>query len=384
MGCALALPVIASVVAAASADAELGLRAEGRTITLAPSGAPADTRGALLAIPRAALRLDAAALRLQASYAPRFWTSDVADRPSPLVTHEGELRLETRHDRPWRAEAAASAARGRTDPLADPLAALTQTGVTEATALDPVPFEALRGGLGGSLAFDLRTTLAGSGSAWRTGGIDAADRIRLPLQRGAGAEVSLAHLVSVRDTLRLRANASGTRTAAVGGDVDAASASASAGWRRRLTERLDGWLEAGAALWWEDRGDEPIRRGALPVGEAGLSYRRGDVGAELAAQVAPYTDRLTGELDPMVRGRTTLRWQRTPRLTLASTASGGTLLDGDTALATWDARARYAMRERLAFEVAVVGRWQREQRNDLPSFMEGGVVVALAWESGAL
>lgn len=384
VGCALALPIVASLVVAASADAELGLRAEGRTSTLAPSGAAAETRGALLAIPRAALRLDAAALRLQASYAPRIWTSDVADHPSPLVTHEGELRLETRHDRPWRAELSASAARGRTDPLGDPVAALQAAGASEATALEPVPFEALRAGTGGSLAFDVRTTLAGSASAWRSGGIDAADQLRLPTQRGAMAELSLARLVSVRDTLRLRARAFATRTAMIAADVDAASTSASAGWRRRLTERLDGWVDGGAALSWEDPADGPVRRGALPVGEAGLAYERGRASAELAAEVAPYTGRLTGELDPMLRGRAGFRWRTSPRLSFASTASGGAIPGGDTALAALDARARYALRERLGLEVGLVGRWQRERRSDLPSFGEGGAVVALAWESGAL
>jgi hypothetical protein len=384
VGVALALPLVASLAALAGVDAEVGLRAEGRTSTLAPAGLATETRGAILAVPRASLRIAVAPLRIDARYEARIWTSDVERHPSPLATHSAELRLGTRRDLPWRAEVSASAARGRTDPLADPILALASTGLLQATALDPVPFEALRTTASGSIAFGPRTTLAGGATAWHSGASDRADRLTLPVQRGATAELSLARLASLRDTLRLRARGSATTTAGVAADVDAASGWASAGWRRRMTPMLDGWLDAGAALWWEDRPAEPARRGVLPVGEAGAAYERGPATLELAAQAEPYTDRLTGVLDPMMRARAALRWRVSPRTSLASTASAGALPDGDTALASFDARVRYGWRETLAVEVGLVGRWQRERRTAVPTFAEGGVVVALAWESGPL
>lgn len=383
LGCALALPLLASLAAAADAGLQLDLLAESRTSTVQPEGLSLRSRQALVARPRAALRLDAGPLRLGAAYAATIWTSDVEASPEPLVTQEALVRLENRPARTWRARATAAAARGQTDPFADPVQALPPADLSQSPALASVRFEALSAGLDGTLPVGRRTTIAGEAGAWRSGGAEAADRAALPLQDSAALQLGVTRLLSERNRLRLAASASGSRTETASGDDLSAWATATATWRGRLTRRLDGWAGAGAGVAYEDEpGTDPERR-ASPVGELGLAWEHPRGAAELSGRAVPFTDRFTGDVALMFQATGALRWRASPRVSFAATASGGALRNGNSALAALDARWTWAARERVALEAGLVGRWQRERASTAPSFAELGVVLALRWESPA-
>lgn len=375
--------LVTSLATLANVAAEVGVRAESRTSTLAPSGIAPDTRSGWLAAGRAGLTIDAWELRFAGSYAPRFWTSDVAARPSPVATHELDARIETRHRAPWTADAEAGVVRGWTDPLADPWQAIQARGAQAATS-DSIPFEAVRAGAGTSVPFDLRTTLAGRTAAWRSGGADADARAALPTQRGLALDLSLTHRVDPRDTLRIQALATGTTSALAAGSARTGWMTASARWRRRLSPWVEGWAGGGAALSFEDVPLAPLRRSGFPVGEAGLGHELPRTSLVLEARIEPYVDRFTAEVGPMALAAGSVRFRWSPRLTLSASASGGARLGGETALATAETAARFALRERLAIELGLLGRWQHERRPELPSFTQGAVLVAIVGDTGPL
>lgn len=382
MSSALALPLLASLATAVGLDAGIDLRAESRTSTVAPEESATFTREALLARPRGDVVLDAVPLRATASYAATIWTSDVEERPSPLVTHDAQLRLETYHASPWRAGATVSAARGWTDPLADPVQALLQQGPSQSPALAPIEFEAVRGVVDGTFPLDLRTAVGAEASASRSGAVKLVDRTAYPVQEGAAAQLSVVHLLTPRNTLRLAATVNATRTDLASGRDVSGWATGTARWRVRMTRTADAWAGAGVVLARRDLPGAETERWTRPIGEIGLAYAAGRGEAELSAQTVPFTDRFSGDVVLMLQGAGALRWRETPRLSFAVTGSGGATESGDTALAGLDARATYALAPRLAVEAAIVGRWQHERAPGAPSFAEIGVAFAVAWQSG--
>jgi hypothetical protein len=387
---ALAAPLVASLALLANVDAEVGLRAESRTNTLAPTGLPADTRNGWLVAARSRLALEVAALRLSVSYAPRIWTSDVARRPSPVASQEATARLETYHSAPWTADAEVSATRGRTDPLADPWQSLQAAQTPQAITLSAIPFEGLRAGAGAAVPFDVRTTASARGTWWKSGGADAEARVLLPTQEGVAADLSVRHLVSVLDTLEARASGTGSTTALATGDGRSGWASLAASWRRRLTPTLDGWVGAGATSSIQDAPATPVRRSTFPVGELGVAHRGPRTSLEVRAGVEPYADRFTAEVGPLVIASCSARFQRSATLSFSARATAGARTGGDTRLATAELTGRLLLRERVALELGLVGRWQHERVPDpapavsAPSFKQGAAIVSLAWDSGSL
>lgn len=389
MSLALAPSIVASLAALASAEVDLGIRAESRASTLAPRGLPAETRAGLAAAARAGLTVDVWRLRLATVYAPRMWTSDVEAEPSPIATHEIEARIASRHGPLWSADASASAVRGRTDPFADPWRSVEGPGTPSHTpALQPIPFEAVRGAVGGTFPLGLRTTLAGRAGGWQSGGADAEARELLPVQRGLGLDLSLTFLLGPRDTLRFQTSSAVTTTASTRRDVrddsEGGWSTAAGRWRRRLSRLVDGWAGAGAALSFEDAPDVPAEHTVFPVGEVGLAYAIPRATVEVEGRVAPFTDRITGDVGPVGLASCAVRFRWAPRLSMAASASAGARPGGDTVLAVLDARVHFTPRDRLGLELGLVGRWQRERVGTAPSFAEGGVIVAVSWDSGPL
>jgi hypothetical protein len=386
VGCALAPHLVAAVVALANMDVEFGLRAEGRTSTMAPAsqslGSP-ESRAALSAIPRAGVLLDGSDLRLTAAYAPRFWSSDVGVRQSPLVNHSVDAGVETRHDRPWRAAATGSAVRGWTDPLADPWHGLGTRAVSQVTSEQSLAFEALDTLAGGSVSLDPRTTVAAKGTWHTSRAANASARALLPPQQTLSLDGSVERLVTERDTLCVAATGTRSTTEMTGGQADSAWASASLTWRRRLTPQLDGWAGGGAALAYDVAPGLSAARSVLPVGEAGIARAGPGVRLELdlVARVTSLVDRLAGDVNPFLDASGGLRWRAAPRWALLGSLSGGTRTDGESAFGALDVRVAWTLRERTALEFGVIGRWQHERRPELPSFVEGGAVVAIAYDT---
>ncbi len=384
---ALALPLLTALVSAASADLDLSVRAEGRSSTLAPSGAPRVTRGSALVLPHLGAQVDTERLRLTAAYAPRFWTSDVGASPSPLVDHTLEAGLETRGDGSWRAGANGSATRGRTDPLAD-LLAVSASGAPGApgqlATTTPLAYETVRAGGRGEVRLGPRTTIGAGGSWSASRGADAAAIALLPTQRVLGANASVGYLLSELDTLRLGADATRSVTAVAGGDVTSEFSTASATWRRRLSPTTDGWGGAGASLTSQQSPGAPAEIHVLPFGQLGFA-RAGDesrVGLDATVRLVPTVDRYTGAVRSSLEAAGGVRWPLARAVALSAAATAGARTDGETRLGTWDARVVWSVRDRLSLELGVVGRWQRERRPELPSFVEAGAVAAVTYGIG--
>ncbi len=382
LACALALPLVASLATAATADLRVQLVAESRTSAVAPEGFAPYTREALRARPGADLVVDAVPVRISGRYAATIWTSDVEAMPEPLVTQDARLGLETRHASPWRAGVQTAAARGWTDPLADPVQALADQGPSQ-SPLAPIEFEAVRAGADGSFPLDHRTTLGVDASAWRSGAVHLADRGRYPIQDRALAQLAVDHLLSPRGTLRVAADASAARTELSAGTDASGWITGTGRWRVRMTPLLDAWAGAGVLLSAHDAPGAPQRRRARAVGELGLAYGTATFGGEISARTIPFTDRFTGDVIAMFQGAGLLRWHESPRLQFGISAFGGVTESGDTALGVLDARATHALGARTSLSAGIVGRWQRERGPNAPSFSEIGLVVALTWESAA-
>jgi hypothetical protein len=377
---ALALPLVASLAALATADVQVDLRAEARTTVLEAPGSAPLTREGLLARPGAAIAIDVTPLRLTCGYAATVWTSDVAATPSPLVTQDARLRLETFHSRPWRAAVEASAARGWTDPLADPVQALAQRGLSQSPSVEPTEFEAARAGASGSYAFDTRTAVDVEAVAARSQAANAEDLGILPRQDTFAGQLSVGRLLSARTALRLGVGAAQSRTELPAGLDDARWLAASARFQVRVSRPLSAWAGAGAMVTRHESPDRSERT-AHPIGEVGVAYARASAEADASAQAVPFTDRFNGDVSVMYQGTAALSWSESARLSFSVSGSAGALPSGDTALAALDVHGRYALGERLAAVAGIVGRWQRERRDDAASYAEIGLVVAMTWQT---
>ena len=382
VGCALALPLLTSLVASASAQADLDLRAEARSTTVSVTGAPSITAGSALVQPRLAGHLDGETLRAALSYQPRFWTSDVTgSSPSPLFDQTVAAGLQARREGIWRAAATATGQRGKTDPLADLVAIAATPAAGQLASTAPLGYEALHVLGEGELVLDPRTTVAVSGTWAISQGTDAAARALVPQQRAEGGTLSASRLLTERDTLRVATDASRSVIAAPGGDFTATFGTALASWRRRLSPTLDGWAGAGGSLTSQGGAGAPTAVTIDPVAQLGVARAPDDRGIalEASARLGPEVDRFTGEVRPTLEGSAGLRWPLAGRIALAATVSGGARTDGETVLGSWDGRAIWTLRDRLALELGLVGRWQRDRRPGIPSFVEVGAIVGFTY-----
>jgi hypothetical protein len=389
MAWALSVPLVASLAQMAALDAELGIRAEGRSTTLRATGLPELSRGSYSAVPRATLRAEGVGLLLTTAYAPRLWTSDVSERSSPFVNHAFDARLETHHDRPWRANATVTAVRATTDPLAEPWQAVVAAGQPQVATTDPLEYEELRTGAGAEVPLGPRTTVA-AGAGWQVSRARAStDPALLPPQRGVSLDGSLTRLATERDTLRLLVRGMYTLTELARLDAATApreetrsvSTTASASWRRRVALHVDAWIGGGATYATFEQEQEPRTSDLLPTAEVGIARAGEDLPlrADLTARVTTFVDRFGGRVNPIAEVLCGLGWRPVQRLSLASSASAGAQPNGDTKLARADARAAWTPRDRLAFELGVAGRLQRDRRPELPSFDEAASFAGVAW-----
>lgn len=382
----MAVPAVLCLIGAlglsAGVNAELGIRAEGRATALARADERLHPRAGATSAPSATLVADAWQLRLTTAYTPRIASTDLAADPLPLIDHQLSLRLETRHARPWRANAAASAFRGATDPLSDPLRTAPTTPGQFAAAR-PVSYEWLSARAGAELSLDARTVLAGGGSWLVTRAASPGDRGLLPTTRDATLVASLSRGLTPLDTLVLSARYTQAQT--VRTDSEGATLAGAAGsWRRRVSARLEAWAGAGATLVRESPGAGAF--GVIPTAEGG--FARAAEGLRLtlqgAARLAPAVDALSGDVVAVAETSWLVTWRASQRLSLRGSASGGTWLTGRVAFGGFDGRAVWSVRERLTLEAGLVARTQLDLRPEYPSFTESAVVAAVAWRTGPL
>jgi hypothetical protein len=381
MGCAVAAAAVLSLVAAATADLELGIRGEGRSSVLAASGLRSEPRATVSTSPTATVLLDGSALRLKGGYAAQIWTSDVGAMRSPGVTHNVEARLATRADEPWLGEATVSATRGKTEPLTDAARVAAGKAGAQVATTEPLTTEALQ--TVGRVEWKLgSTTLAGAAGWHVSRGVDDAAQRILPLQQGVGVDAAVTRAVTERDALSLKLGGTQTFTDTAGGTISSTSSTATGTWRRRLSEEADGWLGAGATLAREDSPSGTVE--VVPAAEAGFVRFGEALAVEVSARLSTFVDRFTGEVSPMAYGACTLRWAAREHLSLGGSASGGARTDGETGFAALDLHATWAVGQRTRMETGVLGRWQLERRPENPSFFEGGVFLAVSYGTGSL
>jgi hypothetical protein len=381
---ALAPVLVASLAQLAALDADVGLRVDGFSSTIDAPRTPTVSRTAFSAIPVASAILYAGGLRLTGTYAPRIWTSDVEARPSPTVDQTVEARAATYHDRPWRAEANASATRGRTDPLADPSRVPGLTGDGQVPIYRALSYEELRAGLLADVRLGERTIIGGRVYGQSSRGV-AGSAALVPAQRGAWLETWALRLLTEHDSLRVSLFASGALTARPAApDAQSGSATAMATWRRRLAPALEGWLGAGASWLYSEPLSAGSRTEVQPAAEAGFSRAGEATTAEASARATTYIDRTTGAVSPSLDARFTLSWRTSERLTVSSTAAGGARTNSETRTAWADARLAWTVRPSLSLETGVVVRGQHDNAPGQASFREVAVFASVVYRRESL
>jgi len=373
-----ALAAVLTLVATATAEVELSLRGEGRSIIVGapPASAPgpsAESRTSVMSAsltPRVAFAADGAPGRLVASYSAFLWTQDVGAASGLLVNHGVDARAELGREGPWRAVADVSGTLGMSEPLSAPPGS---AGVSQYASAGPLHYQALGASARGELQRD-RTTTGLTLSGAESSGMGPAARGVMPLQRTAGAAASTRWAATEVDTLVLSLDASRTWTEAGLGAVVTSYAGTHATWRRGLSPSTEGWVGAGASVSSSSGGGSLSMEPSAEVGflQAGASTQQRTV-----ARLTVYVDRFTGTLSPMAQASWSLRWTAADRWGVAGTTSvAGT--DTGTVLAALDLRTTWAVRDRLAFETGALARWQRDPRPEIPSFFEVGVFLAVS------
>ena len=378
MAAAGALAAVLALVATATADVELSVRGEGRSIVVGapPASAPgasAESRTSVMSAsltPRISLAADGAPGRVVASYSAYLWTQDVGAASGLLVNHGVDARAELGREGPWRAVATASGTLGMSEPLSAPPGA---AGVSQYASAGPLHYQALGASARGELQRD-RTTTGLTLSGAESSGMGPAARSVMPLQRTASAEASTRWLATEVDALALSLGAARTWTESGPGAVVTSYASTLATWHRGLSPTTGGWVGAGASVSSSSGGGSLSLQPSAEVGfrQAGVRTQQ-----QTVARLTVYVDRFTGTLSPMAQASWSILWTAADRWGVSGTTSvAGT--DTGTVLAALDLRTTWAVRDRLALETGAVARWQRDPRPDVPSFFEVGVFLAVS------
>jgi hypothetical protein len=377
VGAVLALPA-ALWLSLRAVELDPGVRAEGRSTTLAVPGSTAQRLSSGSLTPGAAVRVDEGTVRADATYALRLWSSEAQTGTGALQT--ASARLELRPDSTERLELLASGLQGRIDPLTDSFHAVQPGAPYLIAPAASLPYQWLHGALRGELASSERTTL-GAGAAW-SGSRGMTDEARLALspQRVVSADAFVAHRVSELDLLRTGATAARTSTDLASGTVSSASASVSASWHRRLAPLAEGWLELGGGAIEAVQGGATRAPRAYPVAELGSALGAPHrLRAELSARWTTFVDPLTGEVVPMAEARGAVEWTAAERVTLTASTTARRSSDGASELAFADLWLRWALERRLSLEAGLAGRSQRDVRQAVPSFSEGAVMGAVVY-----
>jgi hypothetical protein len=363
-------------------ELEAGVRAEARSASIAPVGAPAQTSTSGSITPGAALTAEVGALRADAAYTLRIWSGDVVRSPAGRTLQSGNARFEWRPPSPWGGELTARGLSGRPDPLADPFHPVQAGGPYVVTPAASLPFEWISAGGRGAFETDERTTLEAGAAFSASRGIGAEAESLLPPQHLAWGEVSVAHRASERDTLRLAV----TETTAF--TLDAAawrrsseSWAASARWRRRLAPSVDGHAEAGVWTGEDVAASGGSTRQTLPVGELGLSFAATPSGLswETALRSTTFVEPTTGALVPITEARASLRTLLAERVSVTASGAARRSTDGKYRLGFAELWVRWSLPARVSLEAGLVGRSQSSSRPGIASFSEGAVIGAVAY-----
>lgn len=385
------VPVLAlalSLLSGASLEGELSARVEARSSSIQQSGSAArENRDSGSATPRAQLVVESIPARLTLGYSPRFWTSDFAARPKPLVNQTADARVDLQPDSGWRATLSVSGLRGVTDPLAgwqQTMAVAPESVEVQTTR--PIRYEELRALASAEASLSERTGLSLAGGWNLSRAPDPEGRAVLPPQRTASLEAAVGHRLTDLDTLRLSLRGTEAATDLPGADVRVSTMTAQVTWRRLMTPTVEGRFAGGVSLAYAGSALPPDSGDLLWTGEAGVRRAGGETGAEfdIAARLTTFAQRLTGEIDSMASLTGTMGWRVGQSLAFSGTAAAGSSTDGETFVGRVDLRLIYAIDHRIALEFGLNGTSQRERRPERPSFREGSAFLAMAWTTEGL
>lgn len=400
MGAAAALALLGLALGApGDVRLETGIRLDGHGRWFSPREGPADRRLEASLVPHATLRLAGPDLRFSATYAPRLRAPDLS-RPSDLAfLHAAEASATVRPEGAWRLTAAAQGERGSTDLITESRQVGTQ--IQTITTTRQLHYQAARVALDLQGRLDPRSTLSVTAGAFVEGAYGSDAGTTLATQRGLRAGAGLAWAATRLDRLSLRADA-------VGAWLDRGPTSGvltlDAGWRRRLTRELDGWVNAGAAGSITDPREGPVEHRVYPAAELGLAHTPVAIapappagGERQAPRPLPVyrmstqavvrlslaIDRVTGAAEPQLQGSLSAAWPVTPRWGLAARASAaGVRQDaGTTRWARLETGGGWAVATRTRLGGGVYVSWQRASNPTLPSFTESGLFLSIGWDA---
>ncbi len=386
------IALLTALSLAASGEGAVSAELDGRSSWLAPEGLRTDNQLSSSVAPRGELRLELPPLRFEAAYAPRFWSNDLEQGSRWLTTHLVEARLGTEHEASWSAGIGAAAVRGSTDPAADVLGGgISDPGDPGAPGGGQLPttgalrFEELHAN--GDAAIPFGRNRLGLEADWMFGrAVDPTERALLPPQRTLSVTTNLTRLVTERSSVRLSLLGTQAWTETAGGLTRSASTTGLLSWEYTLTPLLQTTLGAGATLTYDGSLLQPTDPDVLAAAEAGITRAGDDLSVTLSfnAQLTTAVDRFTGEVDGMAIATGSLTWQAGERVVVEASLSGGTRLDGATKLGRAETRVGWQMVEAVRFELGVVGRLQREERPEIPSFSEVVTFAGVSLEPAPL
>lgn len=394
MAGAAALAVSLAALAAGAVDVELGAAAQARSRNVVPETGPRRSFVELELAPRADVEARLGRLSLAGFYAARLYSPDVFGPTGDLwgrtnLLNLAQLRAELPVVRTWRLAAAADAAYGLTDLLADDIwlpAAVPTTG--------RLRYVSASGGLGLSGRTSTRTTWSGDAGAFLSGGADAEARETIPRQRGLNATLGVERLATPRD--RLSAQLRGT-AARFDGGLTSGLLVAMATWRHQATPALGTTLGAGFAATFTEPPGEPRTVTPAPWAEAGVSHAPGGTrpSESLGVRAEPIIDRLTGAVALRLEATADVSWTPAPRWSLGGRATAADVRALEEGTGTGDTSAGLAssvgaLELRAGRDVGryasiaggLYGRYQYTDRPGLPSFLEWGAFLSFTLASG--
>lgn len=365
-----------------AASLEAGVRAEARGHRFDQDGQPASAWVSLEATPWAALELTGPELRGRAAYEPRLTVPRLTGGLRPDVLHQLQLSARGRLAPALQLDVTASGGYGLSRPADEARQAPAEDGPTPGPVVATGLLRSLQAQAALRLAWraDPRTTLSGTVTWARSGGADEASRLAMPPEQTLRLDAAALWRASRSDELGLEAGLSDTR---FDGGREAALGLASASWRRRLQPDLSCWARASAGGASAEPAGRPAVRRAVLGGEAGVAHAallRG-LSGQLVVRASPVVDRLLGTVDTRYEAELTAALAVPPAWRLAARASGAVFRRdlGDARLVLADLRLDRALGRHLTVGGGAYVTRQVSDAPDLPSFVEGGVRVGLAW-----
>lgn len=359
---------------------EAGVAAEARSRSLSVDGAPWLHTLELAVFPRAGLVAERGDLRLSATYAPRLVAADTFTSDQVDVLHEVRLAGRALPARWLELTAAGSGASGTTR-LIQAARRPDATAELLATA-SSVTIAQLEASLAVIARADPRTA-ATAELAWsQGGGVDAADRILVPVERRLRLDAELRRRVTRLDALAAVAWAEDVRFA--GGDL-ARFALLSLAWRRQVEAGLEAWGSGGGGVSATEHAPRPAARRVTWAAEAGVQHTSAPgLAQRLVLRASPAVDRLTGAVDRRAEAELGGDWVPAPAWRVGGRAVA-TLLQraaGDAHLLYLDVRLDRAVARRATLGAGLYATRQETSDPALPSFLEVGAFLSAAWTSG--